>query len=67
MISSITVCQVRLAISESPAGEIGAGYLAIDDGLLLRLVSGVEQSQSSGFVVSFEAFSFAGFAVKDVE
>lgn len=44
-------------------GQISTGNLQIDNGLLMRLVLGVENPQSSFFVPRFETFLFAGRVV----
>jgi len=49
------------------SGEIGAGDLAVDDGLLLRFVVSVQQPQCGRLVVGFETFPFAGLAVKEIK
>jgi len=48
-------------------GEISAGDLPVDYGLLLRFLAGVQQPQCGGGVVGFKALPLAGESVEHVE
>jgi hypothetical protein len=47
--------------------QVGPGNLAVDEGLLLRFVLGVEQPSGCGLVIGFETFHVVGLPVNDVE